>query len=204
MSTEFWNNRYAEPNYAYGLQPNEFFAAQLKKLPVGKILLPAEGEGRNAVFASKLGWEVHAFDTSEIGKYKALALAKDNNVVIDYKIGSYDVLPLEVNRFDCIAAVFNHIPSDVRKAVHNRYVSALKPGGVLIMEAFDKKQLGRKTGGPNSLDMLYDVQLLKEDFAALDIVNLSQIERVLREGPYHNGKAEVVQFVGIKNAQVKS
>jgi hypothetical protein len=48
----------------------------LIKLPIGSILFPAEGEGRNAVFAAKLGWAVSAFDISNEGKNKGIKLAK--------------------------------------------------------------------------------------------------------------------------------
>lgn len=55
---DFWNNRYDEKAYAYGLSPNIFFKEQLGLLPIGSILLPAEGEGRNAIFALNEGSEV--------------------------------------------------------------------------------------------------------------------------------------------------
>ena len=48
---DFWNERYDEESYAYGNSPNVFFKQQLDKLKVGSLLLPAEGEGRNAVYA---------------------------------------------------------------------------------------------------------------------------------------------------------
>jgi hypothetical protein len=86
MNKEFWNQRYSEKEYSYGIEPNQFFKEQITPFKVGTILLPAEGEGRNAVYAAKLGWEVVAFDISEEGKKKALQLATLNNVSIDYHI----------------------------------------------------------------------------------------------------------------------
>jgi len=61
---EFWNERYAKNEFIYGTEPNEFFRKELEILPAGKIILPCDGEGRNAVFAAKLGWKVNAFDFS--------------------------------------------------------------------------------------------------------------------------------------------
>jgi hypothetical protein len=46
---EFWNERYANEEYAYGEEPNEFFKQELARLQPGRILLPADGEGRNGV-----------------------------------------------------------------------------------------------------------------------------------------------------------
>lgn len=66
----FWDERYKEKEYVYGISPNEFLKKELLKLKVGSILLPCEGEGRNAVFAAKNGWNVFAFDSSFEGKKK--------------------------------------------------------------------------------------------------------------------------------------
>ena len=58
---EFWDDRYSKNEFAYGEQPNNYLKEQLEKLQVGRILFPAEGEGRNAVFAATLGWKVSSF-----------------------------------------------------------------------------------------------------------------------------------------------
>ena len=67
---------------AYRTKPNKFFREQLSQLKPGKILLPAECEGRNTVFAAKNGWQAEAFDLSAAGREKALKLASANNVSI--------------------------------------------------------------------------------------------------------------------------
>ncbi len=65
-----WNERYSKSDFAYGKLPNHFLKEQLEQLPVGSILFPAEGEGRNAVFAATVGWIASAFVISEEGKRK--------------------------------------------------------------------------------------------------------------------------------------
>lgn len=54
----FWDERYGQEQYAYGETPNEYLKSKLAGLPKGKVLFPLEGEGRNAVFAAKTGWQV--------------------------------------------------------------------------------------------------------------------------------------------------
>ncbi|MET4140775.1 hypothetical protein [Pedobacter sp. UYP1] len=54
-----WNNRYQEEHYAYGKGPNLFFKEWLYKIEPGSMLMPADGEGRNGVFAAQLGWKSH-------------------------------------------------------------------------------------------------------------------------------------------------
>ncbi len=76
--TKRWDERYSNEEYAYGEQPNNYLKEQLEKLNVGALLFPAEGEGRNAVFAAKLGWKVSAYDISMEGKKKAIQFIKYN------------------------------------------------------------------------------------------------------------------------------
>ena len=102
---QFWNGRYSVNEYVYGTEPNAFFKEQLEKLAPGKILLPGEGEGRNAVFAAKSGWEATAFDSSTEGKRKAENLAQKNNVNIDYKIFDYESAEFNPEEFDAIGLI---------------------------------------------------------------------------------------------------
>ena len=82
MSKDFWNSRYSEQEFAYGTQPNAFLRERLEKIKSGTALFLGEGEGRNAVYAATLGWQVDAVDFSSSAKVKALKLAEKNNVKI--------------------------------------------------------------------------------------------------------------------------
>ena len=83
---QFWNDRYSEEEFIYGVEPNEFLKLELDKIPTGSILLPAEGEGRNAVYAASKGWNVTAFHYSEAAKVKTTLLAEKMNVKLDYEL----------------------------------------------------------------------------------------------------------------------
>ena len=142
---DFWNERYAEKEYAYGIHPNQFLADSILKLPKhGKILFPAEGEGRNAVYAAKNGFEVTAFDLSSGGKKKADKLANDNDVKIDYEVGKLEDLNFDEASFDGVVLIYAHFPKAIRKALHQQILRLVKPNGVIVFEAFSKEQLDRK------------------------------------------------------------
>ncbi|HTN67918.1 MAG TPA: hypothetical protein VLZ33_00485 [Dysgonamonadaceae bacterium] len=83
---EKWDERYYSETYIYGTCPNAWFATKLDELTPGKLLLPAEGESRNAVYAPTKGWEVTSFDQSVEGRKKALKLATEREVKINYQI----------------------------------------------------------------------------------------------------------------------
>lgn len=201
-----WNNRYKQQEYAYGIEPNEYLKSQLAQLKPGKILLGAEGEGRNAVYAAKMGWEVFAFDISEEGRNKALELANINEVEIDYRVGSFPELGFEHAYFDAIALIYAHFPPQLKKSYFELLNDCLKNNGTVIFEAFGKKHLpyrekNNKVGGPPDYDSLYSIEDLKQYFPNYELTELTEQEIKLSEGLYHNGVGSVARFHGVKVRQ---
>lgn len=195
---EFWNERYAKKEFIYGTEPNEFFREELENLPTGKIILPCDGEGRNAVFAAKLGWQVSAFDYSASAKEKAFALAKQERVSPHYEVADIHEKEFKENAADVVALIYAHFPTELRKIAHQKAIKWLKPGGKLILEAFNPKQVDNDSGGPKNIDMLYSEDILKEDFKDLKIEKLKILETNLSEGNFHKGKADVIRLIAIK------
>jgi 2-polyprenyl-3-methyl-5-hydroxy-6-metoxy-1,4-benzoquinol methylase len=198
MVKEFWDQRYSGEEYAYGTKPNLFFKTFIDSYPPGKILLPGEGEGRNAVYAALKGWEATAIDHSEEGMIKAKKLASLNQVSIAYLVQDLTTINKNPEKYDAIALVFVHLPPDTRTTIHQKLISMLKPGGWLLMEAFNKKQLGRNTGGPPDADMLYDEQVLQRDFKSLEILELYEKLESFDEGPYHQGIGSIIRMIAKK------
>ncbi len=126
-----WNERYNTEEYVYGRDPNVFFARSLGPLSPGKLLLPGEGEGRNAAYAASLGWEVEAFDQSSVGAEKAERLAREMGVHISYTVSGLEEFPFEAGVYDAIALIYFHAPAPVRQVLHRQVVDALKPGGTV-------------------------------------------------------------------------
>jgi ubiquinone/menaquinone biosynthesis C-methylase UbiE len=195
---ELWNARYNSEEYVYGVNPNTFFESQILNLKPGKILLPAEGEGRNAVFAAILSWKVFAFDFSEEAQKKALKLAERNKVSIEYALATFDNIEYQAESFDCLALIYAHQPSEKRKIYHQKLLSYLKPGGTIILEAFSKKQINNNTGGPKDLDMLYNLQEIEEDFCEITAYDIKEENIFLEEGLLHSGIASIVRMIGTK------
>ncbi len=201
--TARWDDRYSKEEFAYGEAPNNYLKAQLTKLPLGKILFPAEGEGRNAVFAAKLGWSVSAFDISNEGKNKAIKLAEKNNVTIDYQVGALEILDFKSEQFDAIALIYAHFPGNIKSLYHKIFDQFLKKNGIIIFEAFSKKHLdyviaNEKVGGPKDIESLFSIAEIKSDFPNYEIIELVEQDIELNEGIYHNGTGSVIRFVGRK------
>lgn len=201
---EMWDERYSASDYAYGTSPNLFFKDSLEKYNIrGKILLPGEGEGRNAVFAAQKGLEVTAFDISIEGKRKAQRLAESQNVLIKYEVGDFLHMNLPEKFFDAAGLISAHFPQNLRKQYHQRIGSLIKYGGILILEGFAKNNLplreaNPKVGGPKNIDLLYTKECIQNDFSDFDVLQLEEAEVELKEGEFHDGIAKMIRFVGRK------
>lgn len=197
-----WDERYRQPGYAYGELPNVFFKQELDRLKPGTILLPAEGEGRNAVYAATRGWTVFAFDQSREGQRKALQLASRKGVTLNYQV-STGTLPYQPGQFDAVALIYAHFSDDIRSSLHQQLAGFVKPGGVIILEAFSKKHLPYVTqnpgvGGPKEVSLLLSLDEIQTDFSDFEPLQLSEEIIQLQEGHYHNGTGSVLRFVGRK------
>ena len=198
-----WNDRYRQAAYAYGVQPNAWLQQELEKLPVGAILFPAEGEGRNAVFAAGRGWRASAFDISDEGRAKAMRLAQANAVTIDYRVGELSDLAYDAEQFDAVALIYAHFPAAVKSAIHRALDRYLRKGGVVIFEAFSKRHLAyvmrdERVGGPKDEASLFSLEEIRRDFPNYTFRELREEEIELSEGLYHNGVGSVIRFVAVK------
>ena len=193
-----WNQRYAVADYIYGTEPNIFFKKNIDALKPGKLLLPAEGEGRNAIYAAKCGWNVEAFDFSTYAREKAISLASHNQVSIEYEISSIEDYNYAENAYDAIGLIYIHLDPEARIAFHNKVMKSLKHGGRLIFEAFSKKQLTYNSGGPKNEEWLYSINELSCDFSSLHIIDKEELVIHLSEGTGHDGEADVIRFIAQK------
>jgi 2-polyprenyl-3-methyl-5-hydroxy-6-metoxy-1,4-benzoquinol methylase len=197
MQVEFWNERYKEKVFAYGLQANDFLQEQ--SFPSGsKILCLAEGEGRNGVFLAEQGHDVTCVDYSEEGIRKMSQLAEMKGVVIHPVCADLNDIQLEANTWDGIVIIFGHFPEQLRKKVHGQLFSALKKGGKLVMESYHKNQVNHKTGGPMTTELLYSEEELRSDLHEFSHLDIKQLEREVHEGEFHFGNAAVVQVIAEK------
>lgn len=193
-----WDTRYATEEFIYGKEPNTYFASQLALLPPGKLLLPGEGEGRNAVHAASAGWVVEAFDQSRVAAKKALAYAASKGLGLEYRISGIEEFAFQADTYDAAGLIYVHAPPPQRKLLHSKVVESLKPGGRVILEAFHVSQLGNNTGGPANPELLLTEEIIRSDFAGLETIGLEQKRIILEEGAFHRGAAEVIRFVGEK------
>ena len=193
-----WEERYSSGELIYGSEPNEFFTEQIGRLKPGRILLPADGQGRNGIYAASQGWDVVSFDISNNAREKALEQAALRKLQINYIVAGWEDIDLPLQSFDAVAMIYAHTDDVEKKRFHHKMASFLKPGGTIILEAFSKEQLQFNSGGPKDVNMLYSDEELKQDFSVLTEANIQKLLITLGEGHLHKGMASVVRMQGRK------
>ena len=196
---KFWNERYASGEYLYGTDPNSFLLEH-SALLTGPVLSLSEGEGRNAVFLAVQGLKVHGVDNSEVGLEKAKALAKSKGVEIQTEVADLANFEPKKNFYGSVISISAHLPSAIRNKLYPLVEQCLKPGGIILLEAYSESQLARNTGGPKDADMLMTVAKLEREFPNCEPILVRELEREVSEGEGHTGLASVVQFIACKKA----
>jgi SAM-dependent methyltransferase len=193
-----WNLRYGDDEYFYGTIPNDFLQENAHLIPRGSVLCVADGEGRNSVFLATTGRDVSSVDISDVGVAKTKELASEKGVSVDALVGDLANFDLGRNKWQGVVSIFAHLSSDLRQDLHRRVIESLAPGGVVLLEAYTVNQIGRGTGGPQVPELLMSAESLSQEFAALEIIHLKELERSVVEGSGHTGQAAVVQLIARK------
>lgn len=194
-----WDQKYNVDEYIYGKEPNDFLIQQFHHIKEnGDVLCLAEGEGRNAVYLAKKGFNVTAVDSSEVGLNKAKKLALENNVEVNFILANLQDFDMGLNKYDAIVSIFCHLDVPLRINLHKNVVQALKLNGVFILEAYSTEQLNYKTGGPSAVEELMSIGLLNTELRGLKFSHLLEQTREIHEGSHHFGLAAVVQAVARK------
>lgn len=193
-----WNERYGAPGFAYGTEPNDFLAEVATRIPAGRVLSIADGEGRNGVHLAALGYAVTSVDASSVGLAKAQRLAESRGVRINTVVADLAEYVITPGAWEGIVSIFCHLPPSLRRQVHAQVVRGLAPGGLFVLESYSAQQLGRGTGGPTSIELLPTLDLLREELTGLEWLHAVEIERDVHEGTFHDGLSAVVQVIGRK------
>jgi len=192
-----WDQRYSEPEPVYGTRPNVYLEKQamLHFKRGGKILMPGDGYGRNGHWLARQGFAVHTVDLSPVGVQRSRKNAQDARLAL--KIEQADLMTWDwpVAEYDGVAAIFLHLPPEMRAKIHPAMLRALKPGGILIFEAFTPEQLQFHSGGPKDAALLYTAEVLRSDFTTAEVLELEEVRVHVDEGPKHSGMSAVVHGI---------
>lgn len=197
--SSIWDERYRETEGVYGREANPFWMSELVKCEGDNLLLPCEGEGRNAVWGAQQGWNVHAFDSSGVGLETMKRWSQEAGVYVNAEHADAFEFMGRPGGYDVVGLFYAHMPAHLRQAFHALAIKWLAPGGTLILEAFHVDQLNLHSGGPKDIEMLFTESLVRSDFKELSIQQCERVETSLNEGPFHQGPAVLLRMVGTKS-----
>ena len=197
---ERWESRFAAPEYLFGTAPNAFLKSQAHRLEPGqKALALADGEGRNGVWLAELGLDVLSLDFSANALKKARALAALRRVDLRFQQVDLATWPWPTAELDVIVAIFIQFADPpFRQRIFDGIKTALKPGGLLLMQGYRPEQLDYRTGGPWQVENLYTTALLEDSFGDFASVEINEHDSMVDEGGGHAGMSALIDFVGRK------
>ena len=193
-----WDEKFDSEEYIYGKEANSFVKDIFKKQTDNneKILLLAEGEGRNAIYLAKLGYDITTYDMSQVGINKQYQLASEVHVDIDANYGNITKPNLAPqSSFDYSINIFGHVPNEGKQEMFNNLVQSLVVGGYSYFEFYSKEQLAYGTGGPKDESMLYTIDEIEAYLKHLPVKihQLEQHEVYRNEGIKHTGTGSIIQ-----------
>lgn len=193
-----WDDKFDSNDYIYGKEANAFVQNIFQTLITKheKVVLLAEGEGRNAIYLAKLGYDVTTYDMSQVGINKQYKLAEESNVDIEAIYGDItqsDLIPKA--SFDYSINIFGHVPNEGKQVMFNNLIQPLVTGGHSYFEFYSTDQLAYDTGGPKDKSMLYDIDEIKKylNHLPVKIHKLEKSEIEHNEGSKHTGTGSIIQ-----------
>ncbi len=167
MSKEKWDRRYAEKERVWPEEPSPVIVEETRGLSPGRALDLAAGEGRNALYLARQGWEVTAVDFSDVAVQKGKKFASRVEAEIEWNVADLnDYYPPE-EQYDLVTILYLHMPWEEMAEVIYRASAAVKHGGIFLLAGHDRSNLGRGAGGPQDPAVLYtadDVAVLLAEF----------------------------------------
>jgi cyclopropane fatty-acyl-phospholipid synthase-like methyltransferase len=197
---ETWNKRFARDDFLFGEQPNAFLRAQAHRLrPGDSVLCVADGEGRNSVWLAEQALVVTAFDFAPNAVAKAKRLAEKRGVQARHQIGDAYSWAWRAAQYDAVVAIFiQFLPPGERDDVFAGMQSAVRPGGLFLLEGYRPEQVDYATGGPPRREHMYTREWLERIFSGWSILALDAYDTVIREGQAHNGMSALIDLVARK------
>jgi SAM-dependent methyltransferase len=191
VDAKAWDERYADSELVWGLEPNRFVRAQCERLPVGRAIDLACGEGRNALWLARMGWKALGVDYSAVAIERARQLTERERpstaVRLTWQVADVTTEPVKPGGYDLALISYLHLPPEQITAVFRNAGHALAPRGHLVIVGHDRRNLREGVSGPQDESRLYDADEIREVLADIPDVVVEVGETVVR--PTDDGDA---------------
>lgn len=139
----FYDGKYSAEEYYWGVKPSSMCLDVVRLMPPMrkiKVLDICCGEGKDAVFLARCGYEVSAFDISRAGLEKARRLADSAGVAVDFFRADISDFRLS-QEYDILfsSGALHYIRPELRAEIAENYKLRTAAGGLNVFNVFVKK-----------------------------------------------------------------
>jgi SAM-dependent methyltransferase len=157
-----WNLIFSSPWPSFNTEPSRFLVEALPGRKPGTALDLGMGQGRNAVYLARQGWQVTGVDVSDVGIAQAREQARKAGVSIHTVLQDADSFDFGRSRWDLVAVIY--FPP---RAYIARIRESLRPGGLVVVEGFHRDAARRRRIGPGVVFDSGELPRLFEGFRVL-------------------------------------
>ncbi|MER8056677.1 MULTISPECIES: class I SAM-dependent methyltransferase [unclassified Streptomyces] len=128
-----WDKRYADRPQLWSGRPNGALVAEVADLTPGRVLDVGCGEGADAVWLARSGWDVTALEVSGVALERAAGHARDAGLTIRWVHAALTEAALPAASFDLVSAQYPALHRTPGAAAERALLAAVAPGGVLLL-----------------------------------------------------------------------
>jgi SAM-dependent methyltransferase len=173
---DFWDERYRSAPRVWGGEPNPQLVAEIAGRPPGRALDVGCGEGADAIWLARSGWEVVAADISSVALERGARHARDSGPDVPERIEwrQVDLLasPPEPDSFDLVSAQFMQLPPEPRGRLFTALMASVRRGGRLLVVGHHVSDLAAGVHRPPMPELFYspdEVAALLDDSWTVDV-----------------------------------
>ncbi|MET9725008.1 class I SAM-dependent methyltransferase [Streptomyces zaomyceticus] len=128
-----WDNRYADRQQLWSGRPNGALVTEVAGLTPGRVLDVGCGEGADAVWLARGGWDVTALEVSGVALERAAGHARDEGVAVRWVHAALTDAALPPASFDLVSAQYPALLRTPDAAAERALIEAVAVGGVLLL-----------------------------------------------------------------------
>ena len=128
-----WDERYGTAEQIWSGNPNGALVAEVLALPPGRALDVGCGEGADAVWLARRGWQVTALDVSRVALARAEHHAADAGVQVTWVHAGLVEAALPAGGFDLVSAMYPVLRKTPGAVAERALVDLVAPGGTLLV-----------------------------------------------------------------------
>lgn len=132
MTTD-WDERYRADDRVWSGRPNGALVAEVGAMTPGRVLDVGCGEGADAVWLARQGWDVTALEVSSVALERARRHAADAGVDVTWHHGPLLGAPFAAGAFDLVSAQYPALLATPGHDAERMLADLVAPGGVLLV-----------------------------------------------------------------------